>query len=94
MSVTISATASGDREVPSANIFRGRLCLISITRRDGTPMDASSISEENLVEICVKKGHTHSLGVLHYLAMESIILFSTAEDLKFVSCGLVDVIEL
>ena len=91
MFMTSSTTASGDQEVPSANIFQGRLCLISITRRDGTPMDASSVSEE---EICMKKGHTHPLGVLHYLAMESIVLFSTAEDLNCVSCGLVDMTEL
>ena len=57
-------------------------------------MDASSISEEDIVEICVKKGHTHPLGVLHYLAMESIILYSTTEDLKHASHGLVDVMEL
>ena len=57
-------------------------------------MDASSISEEDIMEICVKKGHTCPLGVLHYLAMESIILFSTTEELKQVSHGLVDVMEL
>ena len=94
MSVTSSATASGDREVPSADIFQGRLWLISITRRDGTPMDASSISEEDIVEICVRKGHAHPLGVLHYLPMESIILFSTMEDFNRVSHGLVDMMEL
>ena len=57
-------------------------------------MDASSISEENIAEICIKKGHTHPLGVLHYLPMESVVLFSTAEDLNHASCGLVDVMEL
>ena len=57
-------------------------------------MDASSISEEDIAEICVKKGHTCPLGVLHYSAMESVILFSTAEDLECVSCGLVDMTEL
>ena len=92
--MTSSATASRDQEVPSADIFRGRLCLISITRRDGTPMDASSTSEEDIVEICMKKGHTHPLGVLHYLAMESIVLFSTTEDVNRGSHGLVDVMEL
>ena len=56
-------------------------------------MDASSISED-IVEICIKRGHTHPLGVLCYLAMESIVLFSTAEDLKCVSCSLVDIMEL
>ena len=57
-------------------------------------MDASSISKEDIVEICLKKGHTCPLGVLHYLAMESIILFGTAKELKCASHGLVDVMEL
>ena len=57
-------------------------------------MDASSISEEDIVEICMKKGHTHPLGLLCYLAMESVILFSTVEDLNCASCGLVDMMEL
>ena len=92
--MTSSATASRDWEVPSADIFQGRLCLISITRTDGTPVDASSISEEDIVESCIKQGHIHPLGVLPYLAMESIILFSTMEDLICASRGLVDMIEL
>ena len=57
-------------------------------------MDASSISEEDIMEICMKKGHTHPLGVLCYLAMESVVLFSTTEDLKQVSCSLVNIMEL
>ena len=57
-------------------------------------MDASSISEEDIVEICMKKGHTHPLGVLCYSAMESIVLFSTTEDLNHASHGLVDMTEL
>ena len=57
-------------------------------------MDAISISEEDIVEICIKKGHTCPLGVLHYLPMESIVLFSTTEDLNCVSHELVGVMEL
>ena len=95
MSITSSAIASGDQEVPSTDIiFRDRLCLISIARRDGTPMDASSISEEDIIEICVKKGHAHPLGVLHYTAMESVILFHTTDELKHASCSIVEVMEL
>ena len=63
MSMTSSATVSRDWEVPSTNILRDRLCLISITRGDGTPMDASSISEDDIMEICMKKGHTCPFGV-------------------------------
>ena len=92
MTVTSSATASRDWEVPSTNIvFRDRLCLVSITRRDGTLMDASSISEGDIMEICIKKGHTHPLGVLCYSAMESVILFHTADELKHVSHGIVEI---
>ena len=57
-------------------------------------MDASSISEEDIVEICVKKGHTCLQGVLCYLPIESIILFSTAEDLNHARRELVDMMEL
>ena len=57
-------------------------------------MDASSISEEDIVEICITRGHTHPLGVLHYLAVESVVLFGTAEDSSHVSHVLVDMMEL
>ena len=93
MSITSSATASRDQEVPPTDSFRDRLCLLSITRGDDTPMDASSITEEDIVEICITKGHTHPQGVLHYLPMESIILFNTAEDLNCVNHGLADMME-
>ena len=53
MSMTSSATASRYWEVPPTDSFCDRLCLLSITRGDGTPMDASSISEEDIIEICV-----------------------------------------
>ena len=48
-------------------------------------MDASSISEEDIVEICVKWGSTCPLGVLCYSAAESIVLFLTTDDLKCAS---------
>ena len=95
MSITSSTTTSRDQEVPSTNIiFRDRLCLVTITKRDGTPMDASSISEEDIMEICFKKGHTHLLGVLCYSAIESVILFCTADELKCVICSIVKLMEL
>ena len=94
MSITSSATTSGDQEVPPPKSFCNRLCLLSITRGDGTPMDASSNSEEDIVGICVQKSHAHSLGVLRYLAVESVILFGTMEDLNQVNHTLPDVMEL
>ena len=56
-------------------------------------MDASSISEEDIIEICIKKGHTHPLGVLCYSAMESVILFCTTDELKCVTHGIIEIME-
>ena len=53
MSVTSSATAPRDWEVQPPNSYHNRLLLITITKGDGTPMDASSILEEDIIEICV-----------------------------------------
>ena len=95
MSITSSTTASGDWEVPSTYIvFQDRLCLISITRRDSTLMDASSISEEDIMEICMKKGHTHLLGVLRYSTTEFVVLFQTTDELKCAICSIVKLMKL
>ena len=82
MSITSSATASRDQEVPSPNSFQNRLLLLTITKGDGTPMDASSIMEEDIMELCVRRAHTHPMGVLQYSTVESVILFASLEDVN------------
>ena len=72
-------------------IFRDELC---ITGRDDTPMDASSVSEEDIIEICITKGHTHPLGLLCYATMESVVLFCSMDKLQCATCGIVKVMEL
>ena len=54
-------------------------CIFIVTRKDGTLFDATSVLQEDILEICVTLGHTHPLGVLWYLAMESVALFCTTE---------------
>ena len=94
MSITSSATASGDCDVPSTKVvFMDKLCLVSITRKDDTPMDASSISEEDVIKICIMKGHTHPLGVLHYSAMELVVLFHSLDELQCATCRIVKTTE-
>ena len=83
MSVTSSATASRDWEVPSPDSLQDKLLVVSITKGDGTPLDASSITEEDIVEVCVRRAHTCPLGVLQYSMAESVILFRNVAD---VSC--------
>ena len=46
------------------------------------------------MEICVKKGHTYPLGVLHYSATESVVLFHTTDELMRVSRSIVKLTEL
>ena len=96
MSTTSSPTASSrDHDVPSAKVvFKNKLCLVSLTRRDGTPMDASSVTEEDIIEICITKGHTHPLGVLCYSTTELVVLFCSTDGLQCTTCGIVKATEL
>ena len=95
MSTTSSASASGRDQAPSnESNLKNQTCLFVVTRPDGTPFDVTSVSEEDIVEICIKLGHTHPLGVLHYLAMESVALFCTTEDMQCVTHGAVKVMVL
>ena len=51
--------------------------------------NASSILEEDLIEICIQFGHTHHEGVLWYSAIEWIILFHTAGELQVTMHGVI-----
>ena len=93
MSITSSATVSRDWEVQSPNSWQDRLLVVSITKRDGTLLDASSISEEDIVELCVRRAHTHPLGVLWYSMEDSVILFSNVADVNSTQRVLPDVTE-
>ena len=89
MSVTFSTTASRDQEVPSPN-SQDKLLVVSINREDGTPLDASSIMEEDIVEICVRRAHTCPLGVLWYSVVELVILFGNVADVNSAHHTLLD----
>ena len=57
-------------------------------------MDASSILEEDIMEICVRRAHAHPLGVLWYSMAELVILFGNLKDVNCAHCALPDVMEL
>ena len=57
-------------------------------------MDASSITEEDIMEICIRRAHAHPLGVLQYSVEESVILFGSLKDVNRAHCTLLDVTEL
>ena len=57
-------------------------------------MDASSILEEDIIEICIQRAHTRPLGVLWYSVAESVVLVTNLEDVNHVHHNLPDVMEL
>ena len=95
MSTTSSTTASGRDHVPSdESNLKSRMCLFVITSKDGTLLDATSVTEEGIIEMCTKMGDTHPLGVLHYSAMESVVLFCSTEEMQCATHGTIKVTEL
>ena len=93
MSITSSATASRDQEVPSPESLQDKLLAVSITKGDGTPLDASPIMEEDIVEICVRRAHTCPLGMLWYSTVESVVLFGNVTHVNRSHRILPDVME-
>ena len=93
MSVTSSATVSRDREVQSPETSPDKLLVVSIAKRDGNPLDASSISEEDIVELCVRRAHTHPLGVLRFSVADSVVFFTNVADVNCTQQVLPDVME-
>ena len=93
MSVTSSATVSQDREVQSPDPLPDKLLVVSIVKRDGTLLDASSILEEDIVELCIRRAHTHPLGVLWYSMADSVVFFNNVADVNCTQQVLPDVPE-
>ena len=63
------------------------MCLFVLTKGDSTPFNASSILEEDIVEVCIWFGHTHPEEVLLYSAIQSVMLFHTMDELQITAHG-------
>ena len=89
MSTTSTMTASAARDCIPSNVadLSNHMCLFILTRGNGTLFDASSILEEDIIEMCIQLGHTHPKAVLLYSAVESLVLFHTADKLQIVTHG-------
>ena len=69
------------------------MCLFVITQKDGSPLDVTSVTEEDIVEICVKQGHTHPMGVLCYSTTESVTLFHSTKEMQCSTHGAIKAME-
>ena len=83
MSTSSTATALGRDPVPTDDpTLKVQMCIFIVTHKDGTPFEVTSITEEDIVQICMTLGHIHPLGVLWYLATELVALFCMAEEMQ------------
>ena len=62
--------------------------------KDGTLFDVTSVTEEDIVQLCMTLGHIHPLGVLWYSATKTVALFHMAEEMQWASGGAIKVMEL
>ena len=56
------------------------MCVLVLTRGNGTPFHATSRQEEDIVEFCVEMGQQPN-GVLQLLATESVVLFHSGDKM-------------
>ena len=70
------------------------MCILVLTRGDGTQFDAASIQEEDIIEICVWLGHTHPEGVLWYLASKLVMLFHSMDEMLVAADGVIKAMTL
>ena len=95
MSTISSATASSREHIPSdESNLKSRMLLFVVTQKDGILLDATSVTKEDIIKMCVKMGHTHPLGVLCYSATELVTMFCSTEDMQCATHGAIKVMEL
>ena len=57
-------------------------------------MDASSDTEEDIIEICITMGHIHPLGGSVILLQKLVVQFHSTDELQHTACGIVKATEL
>ena len=95
MSTSSTATALGRDPVPTNDpTLKAQMCMFIMTHKDGTLFEVTSITEEDIAQLCMMLGHIHPLGVLQYSTTESVALFCMAEEMQQASCGAIKAMEL
>ena len=82
MFTTYTETTSAARDhIPGDKVeILNHMCVLVLTKGNGTLFDATSI-QEGIIDICIQLGQTHSKGMLQYSAGESVILFQSVEEM-------------
>ena len=70
------------------------MCVLVLTRSDGTLFNATSIQEEDIIELWIQLGQTHPKGVLWYSVAESVVLFQSMDEMLVMVHGVIKVMAL
>ena len=90
MSTTSTMTAlAAHNHVPGNQVELSCMCVLVLTRSNRTLFNATSIQEEDIVELCIELGQRHPKGVLQYLVTESVILFCSVDEMLVKACGVI-----
>ena len=91
MSTTSTATAlAAQDQIPNDDLdLLNHLCILELTRGDSTLFDATSIQEEDIIEIGIWFGHTHPKGVLQYSVVELVMLFHSTDEMLVAASGVI-----
>ena len=62
------------------------MCVLELTRGDGTPFNVPSILEEDIIKLYVEIRQTHPKGVLWFSVTESAVLFYSDNEMLAMVC--------
>ena len=82
MSTTNTATTLVAHDhIPGDEIeLLNQMCVLVLTRGDGTLLDAATI-QEDIIELCVEMGQTHPKVMLQFLVTKSVVLFCSGNEM-------------
>ena len=83
---TVTASVAHDHIPGDGTKLLNWMCVLVLTRGHGTPFDATSIQEEDIIKLCVEMKQTHPEGVLWFLATESVIFFCSSDKMLATVC--------
>ena len=95
LSPTISTTSTvtalvAPNHIPGNEIeLLNHLCVLVLTRSNGTLFDAASIQEEDIIELCIQLGQTCPKGLLQYSVAEVVLLFHSTDKMLVMVHGVI-----
>ena len=75
---TVTALAAHDHTLGNGYKLLNCMCVPAIARDDGTPFDAASVQEEDIIELCVEVGWAHPMVCYGHWQQNQLLCFDPA----------------